>query len=394
MQLILVLILTTAVLFAPAQSVPSDNRLGIHMLLDDGRNRWPTEDWPDHMAYARQVVGEWGSVTQVIRSNDLDPGRWQIFMKLCAELHLQPIVRLATVFDSNAGWWEAPPQDADGRYTGIAEQFAAFIIALDWPTESHYVIVGNEPNHGNEWGGTPDGGAYAHFLRDVAVAIHAVDSHAVVMNGGLDHYAPHTGDGELGGGHYMDAESFMDAMVQAVPDVFSHIDAWASHPYPMGAFAEPPWRQEFKIDLLNGAMNPDHLEPLPGMVNRGINAYEWELYKLASYGVEDLSIFITETGWRHAETTYPDSIDNGREWPDAETVAIYIDLALHGNNGRYPDLPEDGWRPWLDDERVQSVVFFALNGSPHEWGHTNWLQMAPDGTVRGTYPHFDLLAGR
>ena len=47
---------------APAHSrrpiaVP-ENKLGIHLLLDDGRNQWPVAVWPEHLDYARQAVGE------------------------------------------------------------------------------------------------------------------------------------------------------------------------------------------------------------------------------------------------------------------------------------------------------------------------------------------------
>jgi hypothetical protein len=189
----------------------------------------------------------------------------------------------------------------------------------------------------------------------------------------------------------MDAESFMDGMVAAYPDVFSHLDAWASHAYPPGPFIEGPWRQSYGVEWLNDAGNPRHVEPPPGIYNRGVNGYEWELFKLATYSLPPLPVLITETGWRHAETTDPNSPDNGRPLPDAETVARYVDLALHGNKGRYPDLPETGWTPWLADERVIGVVFFALNGHPAFWGHTNWLKLDPQGQVLGVYAPFEVL---
>ena len=70
-----------------------------------------------------------------------------------------------------------------------------------------------------------------------------------------------------------------------------------------------------------------------------------------------------------------------------------LDLALYGNKGRYPDDPEVGWTPWMDDPRVVAVTPFALNGRPSEWGHTNWLALDSTGAVLDTYPPFDLLAG-
>ena len=371
------------------------NKLGIHLLLDDGRNQWPPELWPMHLSYARQIVGEWGYVTELVRLDDLDAQRWQPFMDACADLNLTPVLRLATTFDQEAGWWRAPQPDADGRYQTVAAQYAAFIQALQWPTPAHLVIVGNEPNHGNEWSGRPDPAAYARFLMDVAHALRQADAGLRVLNAGLDPYTPNTnGLPFLDGMVYLDEETFLDEMFAAGPEVFSVIDVWASHAYPMGPLTEGPWQQTFEIDLLNGAANPQHLPPLPGLVNRGINGYEWELFKLASFGLRPLPVLITETGWRHAETTDPAATDNGHPLPDAETVAVYLDLALWGNNGRYPHLPETGWTPWLSDPRVMGVTPFALNGAPAEWGHTNWLALDAAGNVLDTYPQFDLLATR
>ncbi len=373
----------------------TSNRLGVYLLLDDGRNHWPVEVWPEHLRRARQAVGEWGYVTQLVRLDDLDPDRWQIFMDLCADLHLTPILRLATVYDREADRWIAPPPDPDGTYYTVAARYADFAAALDWPTGEHFVVAGNEPNHGNEWGGQPDPAAYARFLIDVADALHAADPGARVLNAGFDAYAPHTGGLPfIDGAAYMDEESFLDGMVAAHPDVFAHIDAWASHAYPQGPFAEGPWRQSYQVDLLNGAANPAHVEPPESVFNRGVNGYEWELYKLATYGVGPLPVLITETGWRHAESADLASPDGGPALPDAETMAHYLDLTLHGNGGRYPQYPETGWTPWLDDPRVVAVTLFALDGLPSEWGHTNLLVLDAKGQVLGVYPPFDLLADR
>jgi hypothetical protein len=368
------------------------NKLGVHLLLDDGRNAWPTEIWPVHLEYARQAVGEWGYVTELVRIDDLDPSRWQYFMDLCAELHLKPILRLATTYDQEAGWWIAPEPDENGTYQAVATRYAGFVDALQWPSSEHTVIVGNEPNHGNEWSGRPDPAAYARFLIDVADALHMADPGARVLNAGLDPYTPNTGSVPfIDGLYYMDEEIFLDQMHAAYPDVFAHLDAWASHSYPTGPLTEGPWQQSFQIDLINDATNPDHVDPPPGTYNRGINGYEWELFKLSTYGLAPLPVMITETGWRHAESTDPAATDNGRPLPDAATVARYLDLALHGNDGRCPDCPGSGWTPWLTDPLVIAVTPFALNGLPAEWGHTNWLALDSSGKVLDTYAPFDLL---
>jgi hypothetical protein len=145
---------------------------------------------------------------------------------------------------------------------------------------------------------------------------------------------------------------------------------------------------------LNGVTNPRHIEPPPEIYNRGVNGYEWELFKLSTYGLPVLPVFITETGWRHAETADSASPDSGGATLNAETVAQYMDLALRGNKRRYPDLPDAGWTPWLSDSRVTAVVFFAFDGHPSLWGHTNWLVLNQEGQVLDTYAPFELLASQ
>ena len=65
---------------------PSSNKLGVHMLIGDGRKAWPTSIWPTHLKAARDAVGEWGYITVVITSSDLDAAKWQILMDACADL--------------------------------------------------------------------------------------------------------------------------------------------------------------------------------------------------------------------------------------------------------------------------------------------------------------------
>lgn len=369
------------------------SKLGIHLMLDDGRQAWDISLWETHMRAARDIVGEWGLVTQVVRSSDLDPTRWQVFFDLCAELHLIPIIRLATTFDFENNQWTAPPQDENGRYETIAAEYATFIAELEWHTEYHYIVIGNEPNHGNEWGGVPNPAEYARFLVDVASTIHDVDPNSVVMNAGLDPFAPNTGSIPFAdGARFIDSRSFMDGMVAAEPDVFTHIDAWSSHAYPLGAFIQPPWEQTYTIDFIHDAVNPYTDTPPANIVNRGVNGYTWELYQLEQYGVDPLPVFITETGWRHSETIDESSLDSQPIYPTSEEVATYIHLTLFGNNGQFPDLPENGWIPWMDDPRVAGITFFALNGTPHEWGHTNWLQMSADGEILGRYAMSEVLS--
>jgi hypothetical protein len=171
-------------------------------------------------------------------------------------------------------------------------------------------------------------------------------------------------------------------MRRAEPSFASFVDGWASHAYPLGPFSAPPGEQSFKIDLLNGAENPDHLAPAPGVFNRGVNGYAFELQKLASYGAAPLPVWITETGWRHRESPV-DSRDRYGAVLTEQEVAARMLQALVG--------PGAGFTPWLDDPRVHAVIFFGFDGDPRHWGHSSWLEMSAEGRVLGRYAPFDVL---
>jgi hypothetical protein len=380
--------------FTPTSPPPTPapaNKAGIHLLLDDGRNAWPQSRWAEHLTYASRLVGEWGYVTELVRLDDLDPAKWQYFFDLCADLRLIPILRLATTFDRDQGYWIAPPPDQDGSYAGTAAAYAAFVAALDWPHPLHYVIAGNEPNHGDEWGGRAAPAEYARFLVETAAALRQADPAVQVVNAPLDLYAPNTnGQPFANGMTYLDALTFLEAMLAAEPGLLDSIDVWGSHPYPQGPFTHGPWEQAYHFDLLNGAAHPPSPPAPAGVFNRGINGYAWELFKLAEHGAHGLPVMITETGWRHAESTDPLSKDGAGEYPPAAAVAAFFDLALRGNLGAYPQWPAGGWLAWEADPRVLAVTPFALNGHPAEWGHSNWLALAPDGAVLGVYPMFEV----
>jgi len=372
-----------------ALNAPDPSKVGIHFLLDDGRQSWETARWEEHFQAADQIVGPGGIAVQVIRSNDLRPVYWQYFIDLCAEYNMTPVFRLSTTFHRKDNFWRVPHADAKGSYTTLAQSYAKFLSALDWRGLTPHVILFNEPNNGLEWGGKPDPAEYAHFVADTIPILRATVSGIKILNAALDHYAPETYGEKIETGYaYMSAGTYMDQMEQTVPGIFRMFDLWNSHPYPLGAFREPPWNSLYQVDSRKGLPAP----PAPqGLSNRGINSYEWELWKLATYGVPPLPVLITETGWRY-ESDVIGGDDEGEGYPTQEQVAQYFDLAMWGNEGRYPDLPETGWIPWLRDSRVIGVSIFALDGVPTKWGHTNLLNMNIDGTISSTTPMYDVLA--
>jgi hypothetical protein len=342
------------------------------------------------MAYADRALSPGGYVVQVIRADDLDAPKLQQFMDLCARHELTPVLRLATVFDRANGYWLAPQPDADGAYSSIIGRYLQFLTALEWPQSEKHVIVLNEPNNGVEWQGRPDPAAYARFLVELSAALRQSLPGTRVLNAALDLYAPDTGGQPFANGWtYISADRFLDEMIAAEPNVFADVTIWNSHAYPLGAFRQPPWEQIFHFDAINDAPPVSQIPP-DGIVNRGINGYTWELWKLSTYGIAPLPVLITETGWRHTGGI-AGSLDAATDYPTPLDAARYLDLALRGNTGCYPRWPDDSWTPLLQDPRVIGVVLFALDGTPGEWLHTNLLMMSDTGAIIGAHPAFDLL---
>lgn len=367
------------------QPQPDFSKLGIHLLLDDGRGSWDVNLWDEHIAKARDMLPDDGYVLQLVRADDLDTAKWQIFMDLARDNQLTPIIRLATNFDYDRGVWSAPQADEDGSYRTLARQYADFIAGLDWHNNTHYIILLNEVNNGHEWDRKPEPKAYARFVLDVAPAIKNADEEAIIVNAAMDLHAPDTGEQTLSGlpNYLMSAERFMDAMFEAEPDVFKQFDRWNSHAYPL-FLTEPPNRRERGFQSINGDIIPTNAPA--DIYNRSVNGYEWELWKLSTYGVAALPVMITETGWNHSDD--PNNLDN---FPSPEEVTRYMDMLLTGNQAE--SLQGGGWRPLLTDDRVIAVVPFALDGKPDEWDHINWLKMSPEGEILGEYPMVELFKG-
>ncbi|HYU19087.1 MAG TPA: hypothetical protein VEQ11_10350 [Chloroflexota bacterium] len=359
------------------------NKRGVHLLLDDGGNRWPEEVWDQHLAWAAKLAGHGGYVVQLIRSNDLRPEVWQPYFDSVAREGLVPIVRLATYKDLPHQWWVAPePDPGEKSYRSEADRFRRFFDAIVWRAERVVVTIGNEPNRPDEWGGAADPAAYARYLRDVAQAMRRVSSvRPVVLNAALDGFAP-SRDGP--GGASFDAERFLQGMLAEVPDCLELVDGWAAHAYPLGPFGEPPGRQEFRIDDVRPEATP-RSAPAPGLPNRGVNSYAWELWKLGQLGLgRELPVYITETGWRHVQSQVAASLDVSGATVEDERFADYVSLAFDG--------PGIGWTPWNVDPRVKAVALFALAGKPDEWGHTNLALVDSGGRIVGAYQSAERLA--
>ncbi|MGA2967824.1 MAG: hypothetical protein ABSD69_01445 [Candidatus Levyibacteriota bacterium] len=264
-------------------SVPN-NRFGIHILF------------PDEVSSAASLVnssgGDWGYVTIPIQASDKNIDKWQKFMDDCARSHLIPIIRLATTGDyfSQGSWSE--PSDYD------LLDFANFLNSLNWPTKNRYVVVFNEPNRGDEWGGTPDATQYAQIL-DYAVHIFKQENpNFFIISAGLDNGAANIPEQSI------DEYTFMGQMNYAVPGIFSEIDGLASHSYPNPGFSASP--STYSI---------------------GIDSFYYQNNLVYGLTGKQLPVFITETGWSADKVSdltqadyYSDAFAN--YWSDPEIVAV------------------------------------------------------------------------
>lgn len=178
--------------------------------------------------------GDWGYITVVWTIEDREARNaeynFQQFLDRCFEHHLQPIVRVGTTFTRSTKPGNQPPgsQGADGSWSrpewDEPKRWFEFFERANWPSRHAWIIVGNEPNLGREWGGEVDAAGYARYLArflDVFKGSARYD----VVSGALD----------ISNGNQLpvmqDALEFLDAMGEAVPGIFERVSGWASNPY-------------------------------------------------------------------------------------------------------------------------------------------------------------------
>lgn len=276
-----------------------NNRFGIHIIEPN------IENAVEAAKLVNSNGGDWGYVTVVLRLDDRDKNKWQAFFDKLRELHLIPLVRLATKM--TPFYWEKPKEED-------AEGWAEFLDNLNWPVKNRYVIVYNEPNHGREWGGRVNPAEYAKTLNQTIGALKSKNTDFFILNAGIDASAPYKPP------FYYDAELFLQAMNAAVPGIFDKLDGWASHSYPNPGFAGSPAAR-----------------------GRGtVKNYEWEKEVLKSLGAKyELPVFITETGWVHS-----DGVKKNPGLPSPTAVAGYFEQAFNGAWAR---------------ENIVAVTPFTLN---------------------------------
>ena len=293
-------------------SVPN-NKVGIHLI-----QATPGESSPA-ASLVNSSGGDWGYITVLIESKDRRADKWQEFFNDLRRRHLIPLVRIATQPEGN--YWKRP-------YEKEEEAWADFLDKLVWPTKNRYVIIYNEPNHATEWGNQIDPKNYAETLDKFIATLKNKNRDFFVLNGGFDASAP----SKLP--FYQDEVMFIQQMEQAVPGIFNKLDGWVSHSYPNPAFAGSP-------DAVGRAT---------------VRGWFWELQQLRSLGMtKQLPVFITETGWKHAEgLNYDPSL------PNADTVAKYFTRAF-----------ETTW----SSSRIVAVTPFLLSYQEAPFDHFSWKKL-------------------
>ncbi|NCT55928.1 hypothetical protein GW755_03745 [bacterium] len=273
--------------------------------------------------------GDWGYVLVPYNVTEYDSKKWDSFFAILKEYHLIPVIQLWDI--------SKDPQDM----LRDTKKSAQFLNSLNWPIKNRYISVYNEVNDERFWKSGINPEEYAWVLDKTIDIYKNENSDFFILNGAFNASA-FTGPG------YLSEDTFLLRMDNSVPGIFSKLDGWASHPYPH----------------ING-----YLGTPEDTGRNSIRAYEWELEILErSYGVKDLPVFITETGWPHAEGK-----NINLNYEKESTVSQYIKRSFEN--------------VWLTDNRVVAVTPFTIKYDP-PFDHFSWIKSNGD-----TYQMFDTIKG-
>lgn len=316
----LILLLSTFFLLSvtPVQAIydplsTPNNKFGIHIISAT----------PEEIAPAANLVnssgGDWGYVTVLIEARNRDESKWRKVFDDFRQKHLIPLVRLATEPDGNN--WKRP-------YDKEEIAWADFLDNLNWPTKNRYVIIYNEPNQAHEWGGQIDPVDYAKTLDKTINALKSKSPDFFVINGGFDASAPNKPP------DFEEEANFLQRMNEEVPGIFDKLDGWSSHSYPNPNFSGSP------EDLGKGT----------------VRTWRFELNLLKDLGVKkSLPVFISETGWKHAE-----GLSYDKSLPDSDTVSGYFREAFN-----------NAW----SDKQIVAVTPFILNYQEAPFDHFSFKKI-------------------
>lgn len=232
-------------------AVPN-NKIGLHLLF------------PGEIHQAANIInrhGEdaWGYVTIPIQAGDRNRVKWQEFLDKCREEKIIPLIRITTV-PEGSNW--ATPNDYD------LIDFANFLSDLKWPVQNRYLIIFNEVNRSDEYGGAMSPERYADILNNAIDIFKARSENFFILPAGLDNAASN-------GKNSLNWKTYLLRMYRKQPDVFNKLDGWTSH-----AYANPDF-----------SARPD----LSG--SNKIDSFKYDLQYLKTFTQKKLPVFITETGW-------------------------------------------------------------------------------------------------
>lgn len=274
-------------------SVPN-NKFGVHILF--------TSELEEAGRLVNSNGGDWGYVTIPIQSKEKDMEKWQKFMDEARSLHLIPIIRLATegdYFDTKV--WKKPKEE------DILD-FVNFLNSLNWPTKNRYIVVFNEPNRADEWGGEVNPSEYAKLLNYAVSVFKSKSFDFFVISAGMDNAAANTS-------FSMNEYEFLRQMNNSFPGIFSQIDGLGSHSYPNPAFSKPPQIQD----------------------NQSVGTFRFEKNLIQLFSQKNLPVFITETGWSRDKVSDNTAASYFEEafktvWTDENIVAVtpFLLRADHG----------------------------------------------------------------
>lgn len=272
--------------------------LGIHIL-----HPYELEDAAKLIQPGEEAPEEWRYVTIPLSFDDTNKKEeWQQFFDRCRDAKIIPIVRMVTRFED--GSWAVPNRK---EITNWIE----FTASLRWPTDEKHIIILNEPNHANEFGGRLDPEGFAEVLDFTARWAKSEDKNYVILPGAMDLAA-------TSGGNTLEAFAYLDRMLAHRPEVFSNISAWNSHSYANPGFSASPERTDKK----------------------SLRGFQHELaYLKEKTGQAELRVYITETGWLNTKVTnrwLPAYYEYAYQhvWSDPRVVAV-TPFVLRGDPGPF-----------------------------------------------------------
>ncbi len=259
-----------------------NNKIGIHILF------------PSELHEAAKLVNNsdqaaWGYILVPIQASDRNRKKWQNFLDDCRVERVIPIIRVATVPEGSS--WIQP-----NSFDLI--DFANFLNDLKWPVQNRYIILFNEVNRPDEYGGTVSPESYADILSNAIDIFKERSADFFILPAGLDNAAANYGGA-------LSWSTYLNRMYRARPDIFSKIDGWTSHAYPNPEFSARP-------DKSGG---------------NKIDSYRYDLKYLKKFTSKTLPVFITEAGWsnknlsdRQVSLYYQYAFS--KVWSDPQIVAI------------------------------------------------------------------------